>query len=336
MRVTETGLRFAFDRIAAQAEHQRRTLYKGVKECALTGDEVGDAARRMIDRGTERPYGAVDPRFCSRIAGINDENQRKKWHRLLLLESVIQLRQSAGLADLPILIRHYQLVSLRRIVTLETDDCSEWLRWDSNRYQKDLGLATGALLAVGTRLAEVSSGIPRRALFAGPWASLPAKLNFIMRQGGFRPYLQTHLHDPQVERLELPDRREYWRCCALLCKAKPSLKGFIALGWIVDPALQWVTPRLYETGRIPLENGARVFSLGENPEMTRNALAASRRRRELFDQGVYRPQNCIRIWPSAALIKWAESLELQDDVPLLELDSGDEEHRASNVQSDLG
>jgi len=319
-RVIPSELSARLDGVSRMAQEQRAELSQ------LIGHERGlgqltEWVSRLQLAGNHRHYKAFDGGLLEVMKAIAPVEESRIWHRLLLLEALARFSQSKALFTLPLLVQHYQLLSLERMLTTDTDHQASWLTLSSDRYCKDLGLATLALAAAGTRVAEVRSAIPRRCLVQGSPADLIEKSAFIMKQGGFRHYIQTHIHDPQIGRLEEHERHEHWRCCALLCRAMPSLKGFIGFGWLLDPELSWVSPRIFESGSLPLRNGAKVFRLGVDPEMTTNALATSKTRRALYESGRYQPANWLRIWPRRALIHWANSLGLDDDQPILDYTS---------------
>jgi len=313
MPVSRTVLAARLAHVQAAAGRQSEGLKSLLKGSDLSDAGVARSAARMIAAGFERRYKLIDPEFTAALSTVSDPVERRRIHRLLLLESVLQFNRSERFDQLPLLIQHYQLHSLERIVLTETDDQADWLTGSADRYCKDLGLATLALVAVGMRVAEVRSGIHRRALIEGPLRQIPAKLAGILQAGGFRFYIQAHVHDPQIKSLVVSERKEYWRCCALLCKVMPELKGLISIGWIVDPALEWVSPRIYDSGRIPSENGALYFNLGSTAQSIQDALTRSKTRQALYEQGRYRPANWLRIWPRQALIAWADSLGMHDE-----------------------
>lgn len=319
-QLNDEGVWLEFDRLIADANAQLSQLFEKIAQDLFTHEDLIQAARRMSHLGFKRRYSALDSNFVNGMAEIEDEDQKRLWHRAMLLAAMIETRRLPFFAGLPLLVRHYQLRSFRRILRNETDLEQGWYSYEWDRYRKDLGLTTLALIASGNRVSDLTSGIHGRALLQGPLFQFPAKLGYILRHGGFGPYIQTHIHDSQIDRVEGLERQENWRCCVLLFKSIPSLKGLMSISWMEDPQLEWISPRLYESGKIAFENGAKRFRLGQHPEATKNALAASRRRQELFKQGLYQPENYMRLWSSAAMIKWSRSIEVPDDQPLLEVD----------------
>lgn len=210
---------------------------------------------------------------------------------------------SRSLQELPPRVRRHHEKSLIRIAENQPGT-RDWLTPESDLFQKDLGLVSFRLLSFGQRVGELGQGIPRRTLWVAGLSDAPRRLLLIIRTGGFRPYLQTHLHDFELGTMDNEaGRTEMYLCGAELLERHPELLGTIASSWLEDPALEQVSPRLYN--RQPREGGAVFLYNGTDSQTTNNALFRSETRRALYQQGRYQPKNYMVIWPRQQQIDWA-------------------------------
>jgi hypothetical protein len=75
----------------------------------------------MSHLGFKRRYGALDSEFVNGMAKLADEKQKRLWHRTMLLAAMIETPRLPFFATPPLLVRHYQMRSFRRILRNETD-----------------------------------------------------------------------------------------------------------------------------------------------------------------------------------------------------------------------
>jgi hypothetical protein len=174
---------------------------------------------------------------------------------------------------------------------------------------KDLAVCLGQLLPAGARLIDLHSGLPRRLLF---WqgAGLPSALRVLVTAGGFRPWFETHVDLRDLSQFnEAGLRRMYLRVAALL-EVNPQVRGVFGGSWFYDPGLETISPHLAYLQQMPRQHGARLLRTATTAGMTRSALAKSRRRREAYERGLYRPQWYFLVWPRSALLQWARSQQV--------------------------
>jgi hypothetical protein len=210
---------------------------------------------------------------------------------------------SKSLQELPPRVRRHHETSLIRIADNQPGT-NDWLTPESDLFQKELGLVSFRLLSFGQRVGELGQGIPRRTLWVAGLSNAPRRFLLILRLGGFRPYIQTHLHDFELGKMDNEaGRTEMYLCGAELLERYPELLGTIGSSWLEDPALEQVSPRLFN--RQPREGGAVFLYNGTDSQTTNNALFRSETRRALYQQGRYQPKNYMVIWPREQQIDWA-------------------------------
>ena len=83
------------------------------------------------------------------------------------------------------------------------------------------------------------------------------------------------------------------------------LLGKISVAWIYDPALVKISPNILLPASQYLAAGAFRYPTRTPPEAVEFALAASRTRRQLHDEGKYTPRNYGIYLPRRELLRWA-------------------------------
>ena len=182
--------------------------------------------------------------------------------------------------------------SFYRIVDQITDDPS-FVRTTRDIFMKDLGITRGTLIPAAARLLYPHTGVSASQLLENPGA-----LPFVYgRCGGRRPFFGLHVHQPMAASYFNPAGwAECHRLARLALAAFPRVRGLMGASWFYDPAAAEVSPHLAYLLDAPLRGGARLLRLGESPDFTRDAIAASRTRRAAYEAGAYKPQGYALLW----------------------------------------
>lgn len=132
--------------------------------------------------------------------------------------------------------------------------------------------------------------------------------------GGLGTWYSDHI-DVRDTRDMNPDgwTRLFERIADLL-EANPAVRGVIGVGWIYDPAVTEVSPRLAYCRRTQVENGAFLVRVETGAHHTANAIAASPTRRRLVEEGKYTPTCYLIAWPRRALIAWSKRVKRDPSV----------------------
>ena len=214
---------------------------------------------------------------------------------------------SAPLA-IPDSIANLYARELDRIESVIASGDESSLRFDLDVRQKDLAILTFRLIPVGAEFAEPWSAIwKRQVLTARPGQFYRAWKFFLLGRHGFWPYFQLHMHQESHDDFHEAGWMETYMRLAELLECNPGHRGWFSSSWLVDPALEHVSPHLAHLRTVPAANGAEIFYMEDDPEGKTGALARSRTRRRLFEEGSYRPRIYLRVWPRDAAIAWWKS-----------------------------
>ena len=227
----------------------------------------------------------------------------------ILHDVLSNLLNSFTLADAPLCIpgsiaKLYERELDRIKSVVESGDPAS-LGFKLDVRQKDLAILTFRLIPVGAEFAEPWSAIWRRQVLTSRASQILKAINFFMlKRNGFSPYFQLHIHqESHADFHEDGCMQTYGRLAELLEQNREH-KGWFSSSWLVDPALEQVSPHLSYLRTVPENNGGAIFYVEDDPTGKTGALATSRTRRRMFESGRYHPRIYLRVWPRSAAISW--------------------------------
>jgi hypothetical protein len=230
-----------------------------------------------------------------------------------VLGRTISIRQQQGeYRRLPPLCAYYHATQLQRIAN-DSDTTADWLDLDNDIFQKEFGIASLRLYVGGPNLIDYRCGVSRRIMLRDGIVKALPKIRFMTRLGGFKPYLQGHLHIFTLDSFNEEGRNDFYRCCVELYALHPDCLGTICCSWYYDPAVDAISPWLSYLRAVPLSQGARLFFVTNGGNAIVNATAKSRTRRRLYEEGKYLPKNYMFVWGRNDQIRWAHTHHCSKD-----------------------
>ncbi|MGA7964865.1 MAG: hypothetical protein WCB49_03065 [Gammaproteobacteria bacterium] len=207
---------------------------------------------------------------------------------------------------LPPLCAQYHAEQLERIAH-DPDVTSDWLDLGDDRFQKEFGITLMRLYVAGSHVVDPRCGISRSTVLREGLGKALPKIGLIMRLGGFKPYLQSHLHTFHLEAFNEEGRKDFYHCCTELYSLHPQCLGVFSLSWYYDPVLEQISPWLAYLRKVPLANGAHLWHVQDGGQAIIDATAKSKKRRKLYEEGKYLPRTYMLIWGRKEQIEWARA-----------------------------
>ena len=228
--------------------------------------------------------------------------------RALLRHLLCSLEARMLEEDLPQEIRARVRNEACRIEAALDSEPDAFYSLDNDAFLKDLSILLLTLLPCGAELVQIRAGIPRSVVLRGGLRQFLRGLWFFgVRTHGFRPFLSLHMDVRFTEDFNPDGWHRTYLCIAELLRSRPELKGVFGTAWFYDPEIERISPHLSYL-RVQREMaGARTFIYGPSESARRNALARSRTRRRLYEEGRYEPKSCYIVWPRRDLLRWAEA-----------------------------
>ncbi|WP_156885722.1 hypothetical protein [Massilia niastensis] len=292
--------------------HLRSTLFAMLSETRARFED-GDAAamERFLDSFGSPPSGAgykyIPPAARAACSSVlqRDPEAGRRFLFAAVLEAMDRSLAAPRFQQLPARVLAHQLRHYERIL-VQSEQTIAVCQLENDLFLKEFGLAALRLYAGGSNLIDANAGIGRSIVWSNGLSDIPRRLALFIRLGGFRPYFDIHAHKFYMEEFNEEGRNECYRCCAELYAFHPEVLGMFAGSWFYDPALAAISPRLAYLREVPERGGAHVLFGCYDEGATRNALAKSATRRQLYEAGKYKPAAYTLVWPRARQLAWAD------------------------------
>ena len=250
--------------------------------------------------------------YTQKIISISNKNILELYNQLLLLELIERNLPKIETEDLPESIKIIYRQNFQRItenIELKVEKEGFYL-YENDKFLKDLGVCTKCLIPAGACKINVDR-LSKKFLFKkGIKQFIKGLIYVFFSLRGFKPLyvMHTDSHDPSSigDYTEEGFTRFFLRVAELL-KIKTEIKGICCTGWLNDPKLSEVSPRLAYARRIFTDNGGVIFYIGPSEDAVRSALTKSETRRKLYQEGKYIPTDYLAIWSRKKLLEWAEN-----------------------------
>ena len=295
--------------LAAQAEEKRQRLHDRLRA------QLPDA-RFDLDydlRSPQQRYTWVPDEIARSNAALREARSPHlhDYNRYVLLYFLSKFSIDAGRYQLPTSVRQLYPRDIQRILDQTESFEDSFFDIDNDHFLKDLAILTHRLIPVGAEYAQGDAGVPRSLAFARGAEQFFYVLWFsFVRTQGFKPFFAIHTHTLALDDFNEDGWLETYHRLAELLALNPGIKGWLSASWFLDPALETISPHLAHLRKVPVENGAALFFVGEENRSSSGALATSKTRRRLFDEGKYVPATYMRAWPRKSAISWSEKHRL--------------------------
>ena len=167
---------------------------------------------------------------------------------------------------------------------------------NSDPLIKDIRVLGGVSFPMKHNVVDWHAYLPRTFYRHRGWKENVRAFWFVtFRAGGLGPYLRNHI-DPRLTEVRRQTSQEVQhRMTAEVLESCPHILGSVSNSWLSDPALEWVSPRHWAR-----DANARVLRSffrrdGYTEVDLERALSTSKRRRQLYEEGKYRPCSCTTI-----------------------------------------
>jgi hypothetical protein len=259
-----------------------------------------------------RGYRYVPPeilRQCEEIAARSGLQAIELYHKALLVWLIENYEQRRKRHRIPDSILSLILQEFDRILSgIESAEDGFYLH-KNDLFAKDLGLCRLKMLPCGSEVVDQWSGVPRSTLLRGGISQLfQSAMFFGTRLGSFKPLYESHWDRRLVRQFTALQYDLCYVRIARLLELNPEVKGMFGASWWYDPQLEYVAPELQFLSKTPVENGARIFHVGPDSDVTKDATQFSKKRKLLYESGEFTPSRYMLVWARSDMLDWADRL----------------------------
>ncbi|MGI9257464.1 MAG: hypothetical protein ACR2QQ_01390 [Gammaproteobacteria bacterium] len=283
--------------------------------------------------------------ILQRIRKRYDSEIVSRWNWLTLLRAIEYRLHEAEFRALPRGVHDLSVDWFERILAESQNresDCDlintdGTIRWDTC---VDFAVAAGRMLPVGgawvverkiisrdalfgTRSSRANASrqiglsvtrmIRRQLLRALSYIRLDDLVRHTLRKyreatGKYDSYLVIHTANHYRRWFSEKFQRVAFENIAALLAAESSLRGLYRSGWLLDPQIAEMEPRLAFLTATPIANGAKYEFLGSmDVKERKEILEFSSVRREKYESGAYHPEQWAYFWSRESIAEWEES-----------------------------
>lgn len=222
---------------------------------------------------------------------------------LVILELIARFEQRFYFSGLPDDFIEGYLSNFQRIVGSILAGLYKPFDIREDVFLKDLGICRQVLVPCVSHVVCRHSGIPRSIFFRRDLGEAMVLLKGLLRTGGFKPFLENHVHIAMLDDFNKEGRDQCFKLIARLLECWSDSRGLIGSSWYYDKAIQEISPNLAYLRQVPEDGGAMFIALESSQDDIYGAISRSRKRRELYERGLYQPKKTMMIWGRSKILE---------------------------------
>jgi hypothetical protein len=272
-----------------------------------------DESIKLLDRDASgRPFYQLSDcgpvtRYWAAITARYGEDGFDTFQRATMLRLIERFEERSVGKQYTDGVREAFALHFSRIIRSIADPEFDQYRVADDLLCKDLALCLQMVFPIGGPFVEPSTRLPLSLFRNGDVSQFVRFSRFLLGTGGPHHWYCSHLHQHALDDFTAEGWRSCYQRIAEMLELNPEVRGYYSLSWYCDPALEEISPHLAYVRKERQDNGAAIFFY--RLDRTDNAVATSKTRKKLFDEGAYVPKRYAIIWPRKELIAWARSRE---------------------------
>ena len=267
----------------------------------------------LSDWRKPRAIGDLGARFPALLraaqAGIEAEIERGAYNRALVAHLASRLRFRLTELALPPEVLERIPPALDRLHVFLSERRDDYGLGD-DYFLKDVRFAAGWTVPCGAKVVDLRSRVSLPiCLIAALRGRAPSLALGALRPPGGAPWFEHHTESRYLDEFSEAGMDRTYLCVASMLRTHTEVAGLTAYGWLYDPQLAEISPRLAYLRQRPLEHGAISLRGHTSDFDIRNATAKSPTRRRLYEVGEYLPVAHRILWPRHDILRWADRLD---------------------------
>ena len=273
-------------------------------------EEFTRLEKALSDWRTPRTAADLGPQFPALLRaahlGLEDDVARATFNRALVAHIASHLRYRLTELALPPDVLELIPPALNRLHAFLCDQHDTYDIGD-DYFLKDVRFAAGWTVPCGAKVVDLRSRISIPINLIAALRGRAARLALrTLRPGHHAPWFEHHTESRYLDEFnETGMDRTYLRVASML-REHSDVVGLTVYGWLYDPQLSDVSPRLSYLRQRPLERGGILLRGHTSDFDIENATAKSQTRRRLYRAGEYLPVAHRILWLRRDILRWAD------------------------------
>jgi len=265
----------------------------------------------LSDWRKPRAIGDLGPRFPPLLlaaqACIEAEAELNAFNRALVAQLASRLRFRLTELALPPEVLERIPPALDRLHVFLSARRDDNYGPGDDYFLKDLRFAAGWTVPCGAKVVDLRSRVSLPiSLLAALRGRAPDLALRALRPTGRAPWFEHHTESRYLDEFSEAGMDRTYLCVASMLHRHTEVAGLTAYGWLYDPQLAEISPRLAYLRERPLQHGAISLRGHTSDFDIKNATAKSQTRRRLYEAGEYLPVAHRILWPRRDILRWAD------------------------------
>lgn len=263
----------------------------------------------LSDWREPRTIGDLGPRFPALLraahAGLEGDLKRSAFNQALVAHLASRLRFRLTELALPTEVLERIPPALGRLHVFLSDQPDNYGLGD-DYFLKDVRFAAGWTVPCGAKVVDLRGRVSLPiSLLTAVRGRAPLALR-VFRPTRRAPWFEHHTESRYLDEFNEAGMDRTYLCVASMLRRHKEVAGLTAYGWLYDPQLAEISPRLAYLRQRPLEHGA-ISVRGHTSDFDiENATAKSQTRRRLYEAGEYLPVAHRILWLRRDILRWAD------------------------------
>ena len=275
----------------------------------VTADTFTPLENALSDWRKPRTITDLGPQFPALLraahAGLEGDVERNVFNRALVAHTASRLRFRLPELALPADVLERVPPALDRLHGFLGKQREDYGLGD-DYFLKDVRFAAGWTVPCGAKVVDLRGrlSLPISLLTALRGRAPSLALRTLTRRRP--PWFEHHTESRYLDEFSEAGMESTYLCVASLLRRHTEVAGLTAYGWLYDPQLAEISPRLSYLRQRPLERGA-ISVRGHTSDFDiKNSTAKSQTRKRLYEAGEYLPVAHRILWLRRDILRWAD------------------------------
>ena len=244
--------------------------------------------------------------------GLEGDIERSAFNRALVAHLASRLRFRLTELALPAEVLERMPPALDRLHVFLSDLHDDYGLGD-DYFLKDVRFAAGWTVPCGAKVVDLRSRVSLPiSLLTAVRGRAPGLALRALRPTRRAPWFEHHTESRYLDEFNEAGMDRTYLCVASMLHRHTEVVGLTAYGWLYDPQLEEISPRLATCASVHSSTAPSLLRGHTSDFDIKNATAKSQTRRRLYEAGQYLPVAHRILWLRHDILRWADQAGADD------------------------